>query len=390
MKKKLILLFTIIFLLLPLTGCWGQKEINELGIVQVMGVDLEPDGNYRISVLAVIPIGGLQESLDLSGVWLGSAVGKSINDASKNLRNVASKRLVWIDNRIILIGEELAREGVDEILDYFMRNREIRYRNYVMVSEGKALDIMSIPADAEANLPEELLGIIQNVQDWTKAYVPDLNAFLNCYLDQGIETVAGRLTYSSVDFETYSTAKENYGEVIESEKKKVIADRGCAVFKGDKLVDFLGNIETRGYRLITGEINAGAITINDQEQMVSMEIRNVKSNITAEVDNDITFTIHLKMSGDIIENASDHNIINQATIDQLEKKFEKEIVKELEYTVTQAQNEHESDFLGFGRVLYRRHPDVWREIEQDWDTIFPNVTVKYDVDVSIDRMGERF
>ncbi|SNR87648.1 germination protein, Ger(x)C family [Anaerovirgula multivorans] len=394
MKRKTKLFFLIILMALILAGCWGQKEVNDLGIIQVTGIDKEPDGNFRMTVLAIIPIGGTEESLDRSTIWIGSAVGTSINDASKNLRAIAPKRLVWIDNKIIVVGEEMARHGLDEIMDFFIRTREFRYRNSILVSEGKALDTLSIPADIEEGLPQELEGIIRNTEEWLKAYVPDLNDFLIKYLDKHIEAVAGRLTYYETDIDTFSTSREEYKSIEdngEDKKKKVVTVKGSAVFKGDKLIGWLDTEETRGYRLIIGEIDYGAATVKNDDQLVSLEVRNLNSNIEAKVkEEEILFTIKLKLDGDIVENLGRDNVLDENAVKDIQKSFEAYLIERMDKTIAKAQREYESDFLGFGRILHREYPNVWKEIQNDWDTIFPRVEVKYEVTVNVDRMGERF
>ncbi|MFZ5967252.1 MAG: Ger(x)C family spore germination protein [Bacillota bacterium] len=393
MTRKTALFFIIIILGFALTGCWGQREINELGIVQVTGVDKEPDGKFRITVMAVIPIGAATgESMNRSGVWVGSAVGTSMSEASRNLRSTASKRLVWVDNKIFVIGEELARQGLDEFMDYFMRNRELRYRNFVMVSKGKAMDVLSIPSDIEENLPIELQGMIQNTEEWAKAYIPDMKDFSISYLDKRIEAVAGRLTYYETDMNTFSTAREHYYKMeTNGNRKKIAAITGSAVFKGSKLVGWLGEEETKAYRWIIGEVTSGIATIRKNKQMVSIEIRDLNTDIKAVVEEDaIQFTIKLELSGEITEYIDQSNVLDEYTVKNIEKNFEDFFKKEMEKTVKKAQKEYRSDFLGFGRILYREYPNTWRKIEKDWDKIFPRVEIAYKVKVTVDRMGERF
>ena len=52
MKKIRILI--LILLLLPLTGCWNYRELEDLAIVSALGIDIS-DNDFDISVEAVNP-----------------------------------------------------------------------------------------------------------------------------------------------------------------------------------------------------------------------------------------------------------------------------------------------------------------------------------------------
>ena len=134
-----VLLLTII--LLFTTGCWGQREMDRVGIVIVIGVDLEPDGLIRITVHSIQPFGSPMNPVDKSFTWIGTATGKSIIDAARNLRAIAARDLIWMHTRMIILGEEMARNELHAVLDLLSRIREIRYNCDFLVTEGKAFDL---------------------------------------------------------------------------------------------------------------------------------------------------------------------------------------------------------------------------------------------------------
>lgn len=44
----------LVMSLVPLTGCWSRKELNELALVMALGIDLVPEG-YAVTVQVMNP-----------------------------------------------------------------------------------------------------------------------------------------------------------------------------------------------------------------------------------------------------------------------------------------------------------------------------------------------
>ncbi|UZQ85092.1 hypothetical protein ODU73_002196 [Thermoclostridium stercorarium] len=147
MKKCLIILlcFSSIFL----CSCWDARELSDIGIVVMTGFDLDHDGNQRVTVLSVQPFGQTQNQENVATTWIGTAAGKSTFDALRNLRRTSTRSLTWMHNKIILIGEEKARQGISDITDLLTRNSEFRYGNLIFVTPGEASEMMQVPANLE-------------------------------------------------------------------------------------------------------------------------------------------------------------------------------------------------------------------------------------------------
>lgn len=391
MKRITALLLLIAFTALCLGGCYGYNELGELGIVVVTGIDLVEKGSYQITVMAVFPVGsGLQQS-EKTSVWIGSASGKSLMEATKNLRKFASKKLSWVQNDIVIIGEEAARAGLTDIVDFIVRNREIRLRNHLMVSSGQAKDIMEVPADIEKSLYSEMKGLISNTNEWSKAYVPTLLDFFKTFTYQDTGSVAGRIGYVKRSGRTFSTYKERTMQhESEGEGEKLSFLSGSAVFHECSLKGFLNDDETRGYLWIVNKAKIGAVVVDelDGEGNLSMETTGVESSIKPVVTKDgITMEVKLRVKGRIVENTSMEDLMDPDVIKRIEKAFAEIIVKEMKAAVKKAQKEYKADIFGFGDAIYRKEPGTWRQIGKDWPEMYPDIRVKYDAQVKLVRIG---
>lgn len=323
MRKKHFMLLTIIILIIN-TGCWGKTELSDLGLVTATGIDLEPDGNYRITVISITPIGfGSKGEPERSNSWIGTATGKTLADAKSNLKETATKNLAWFHNRFIIIGENLARQGIGDLMDYLSRGRQFRYENKVLITPTTAYDMLTIPADVEKNLVLEIDGIVKSIEEgWSKVYIENFKNVLVNYCEEKSGFVTGKIYYIKNENTTISTSKEEFKEIGTGEREQyVTAIKGSAVFRNDKLIGWMDGIETQAYMLIKGKAKTGLVTAeyNDGKDSLSFEFKESKRKIKAEFNgNKILFNIDIKVVGRIVALYTGQNILKEAHINEME------------------------------------------------------------------------
>lgn len=140
--RKILLVFLLLNMIILLSGCWDIREINELGLVTAVAIDKGSGQNkYSITVQIANP-GTDSSSGDKStvkkNVWVGTAEGESLFDATRKLVGISSRRIMWAHNNVIIIGESLAKEGIIPVIDFFTHNPELRMRAAVVVAKGDA------------------------------------------------------------------------------------------------------------------------------------------------------------------------------------------------------------------------------------------------------------
>ena len=135
------------------SGCWDIREINELGFVTAVGIDkAHPPNKYSVTVQianACSASAKSEQGQTQSGVWIGTAEGKSIFDAIRNLIRISSKRVMWAHNNVMIIGESLAKKSIAPVADFFTHNPETTNETPVVVAKGDAKDYISAKAGTE-------------------------------------------------------------------------------------------------------------------------------------------------------------------------------------------------------------------------------------------------
>jgi len=375
------------------TGCWGRTELSDLGLVTATGIDLEPDGNIRITVISITPTGfGAKGEPEKSNSWIGTATGKTLADAKNNLNETATKNLAWFHNRFIIIGENFAKHGIGDIIDHLSRGRQFRYENKVLITPTTAYDMLTIPADVEKNLVLEIEGIVNSMkEEWSKVYVENFKNILVNYCEKKSGFITGRIHYFKNENTTISTSRGDFNEAGSGERQQYVAAiKGSGVFMDEKLIGWIDGDETQAYMLIKGKARNGVITsrYNDGKDSLSYVFKRSKSKMKAEFDgNKISFNIDIKMTGRIEVLYTEQNILKEEEINKMEEAVSETVKHNLEKLIKKAQEEFEVDFLGFGEYIFRRHPKRWKEIGDRWDEIFPYIEAKYNAQAKIDNSG---
>ncbi|NLI38627.1 MAG: Ger(x)C family spore germination protein, partial [Clostridiaceae bacterium] len=126
-----------LFLMLPLllTGCWNNRELTDLNIVAGLGLDRTDDGRIILTVQVAEP-GAIQSSSSGSGggggekskpVFVASNEGETVFDALRGMLAVVDKKLFLSAAQVLILGERLAQDGIEEVLDFFQRDHEVSY-----------------------------------------------------------------------------------------------------------------------------------------------------------------------------------------------------------------------------------------------------------------------
>ncbi len=388
-NKSLLLIALVVFFSLPLTGCWGQGELNEMGMVMVTGIDRTEGGQYKLTVMSALPTSTQGQQGSASNMWIGVARGSSVPDAMRNLNKISPKELTWIHNNYVIIGEAAAREGVGDIMEYFIRDWQNRMDKFVLVAEGEASSIMATPADTDKSLFRELEGITRNSEKWAKVYISDFMEFMIHYANKTCDVTAAKIGTYKADRTTLSSSRSE-GNVTTGESK-ILYIYGTAVFKDGKLVGWLDGEETRGLQWFINKINEANVEHSEPEKGIRavMEVIVAKCNITPFVrEGKLVFRADVNTRGRLIELIGGINIMDIKETERLEKSLAKVIENEMRRVFEKVQKEYKADIFLFGDKLYRTKPSIWREVEEDWDEVFTEVEVEYNVKVVLRGTGE--
>lgn len=381
MKKILILVFLCAAVLLG--GCWDRREVNDMLLITAAGIDKKSVKEIELSVQVINPIkfGGGQQEMTGSGgrggeelTFMRSAEGVTIADAMSKLQEKFPRRIFWGQTAVFIIGEQLAKDGIQEQIEFLARHPEPRLDAFVFVSKGKAADILELAPPLERS-SSEVLRELAEMQVAMRVTLKDLLQML------GGEAGAAALPW-------IEPLPPRPGE---SKKQTIPYIQGTAVFKKDKMVGHIDDKVTRGLLWIRDEIGTATVTVTPKaaEGFVSLfQLRANTEQIPKIENGKWKMTVKVFTEDDIVQNSTKLNLMNPKFVKMLEKELEEAIEKRIRMALTQVQKGIQADIFGFAETFHRKYPKEWEREKECWDEVFPMIEVKVKVKAYIRRQGK--
>lgn len=343
-------------------------------------MDKGTENNIELSVLVYIP--STQQSGQESGMsgggssgktFVRSAEGETVADAMSRLQEALTREIFWGHNEVLLIGEKLAKEGISDQIDFWMRHSEPRIRADVFVSKGKAKTVLQAMPELEQEAAKQLRKLVQT-HIGVKVTVKDLSQMLANEPNAAVLPWVENLSPSQMD-------KSN---------KDIPIINGAAIFKEGKMVGRFNDKETRGILWPRNEIETGVITISfeNEKGYISLNLLRSHTELTPSIKNGI-WSMHINTHADmeVVQNTTQLSLFDSNVIKEAQKKVEDEIEQREKLVFSKVQGRLNTDIFGFADEFERKYPQIWKEKKDQWDDIFPEVQVSFVTDVKIQRLG---
>lgn len=379
MARKLAVLILTAAVIINCTGCWNNRDLTELSILTALGIDKKGD-MIEVTAQIIKPTDVSTSGAGTAGGGGGnkksyvvvSHVDKTVFAALRGMLSKVNKKIFYSSSQVIVISEELAHAGVQDYIDFILRDHETQFKSLVLVAKGTTAK-----------------EIVQ--QEYELSKVP------GAYIRDTIKNSEARGFTKEINLlemarELATEGRELSMGTIEKEDKSTITE-GMAVFRNDKLAGYLDKYETRGYCFVTGRLKSSIIEISHKEnpkKLIGIELMKTSSKIKAKLspDRNVEITVKVKVSGNIGEQQAiqEKNIVDfcRCTREELEKY----IKEECESAIKKSQQEYKSDIFGFGMHVFDEYPDYWKSVAEKWnDDVYPNIKVKVEVEAKLLRTG---
>lgn len=393
MKAKRVMLYLLILgIMISLTGCWNGRELTKLAFVLAMGIDRSPKTNeYKVSFQVVIP-GSVATGITGGGgtttpVAIFTGKGNTLFSAIRNASKRVSRQLFFAHLQLVVIGEELAKQGIQDLFDFFERSKEPRLTTLVLVARGsEAKPIISTLTSLEKIPANSVSGKIKMSSTLlSENFGIEIYDVLRGLVNEGEPIINGVKLTGDPD---KGMEKSNV-EKTRSAAEVII--QGMAIFKNGKLKGWLDNGEARGTTWILNKMKSTIVELDCKKKKNSIGVEIIRSSTELHVElknGEPLFHIHIKEEGNLSEVQCPIDLSNVTVIGDLEKDWEIKTKSEVMSAVKAAQKE-KSDFLGFGDAVKRADPKLWEKIKTDWSGIFATSKVDVKVDAYIRRAGMR-
>lgn len=387
MKLKKILSVFIILPIISLAGCVDSRELNTLAITVCIGIDKVEDG-YLVTQQIVNPKAIASQKVNNEApVILYSDTGRDLFEAFRKLTTQCPRKIYVSHLRTVIFGEDAAKEGMEDIVDFFARDHEFRTDFYFIVAKGTtASKVLNVLTPLESIPGIELYDSLRTSESaWAPTHAIRIIELVNSIIADGKNPVLTgvEITPGMIDSNSTDALKKSSG----MERLKYTS---LGAFKKDKLVGWLDEDEAKAYNYIVGNVKNTVGYVNyDDDVKVTFEVTKAKSTMRAYLIKGkpaIDVEINVKHNVGGVEGAFDVSLEeNQKIINKISEEKIKSICMKV---VNKAQNELKTDIFGFGEAVHRQYPKVWEEIKDDWDNEFTDIPVNIAVKFETDRLGQ--
>lgn len=404
MKKRVVLLVLWIMIIITVTSCTERRELDDLGIVISMGLDIE-DEKVIMTLEVINPTSSKLAAgmpTQKSSIFI-QGVGDTVFEAGRNLTLQFDRRAYLPHNSVIILSEEVARRGIGDIIDFLSRDNEQRETAYLVVAkDAKAYEVMGINAGLSNSFGGYLTNIIENYQRNEKTRSLTVFEFFRYYYDLSTGPILGVVEKKEKIEISKETNKEIFQESKDESLDKYILDlTGGAAFARDKLLGYFSGDEMIGFNFIVDEYEKGLVVLETPKELSEdiSSIGRASENLVVEVlrsktkkeieivDGKIHLSIKVNIRGSLGEATAGVDVGNPEVIEVIENACSERVKELIENTMEKAQKEFQYDNFSIGALMHRKHPVEWRKVSDDWHNVFTKISYTVDVKTEILRTG---
>lgn len=372
---------------LLLSGCWSSHEVNTLAISVCLGIDKSEKG-YMVTEQVITPkvVASKRPSSD-APVVVYSSEGKNLDDAIRSFSSLVSREIYSSHIRMIILSEEVAREGISGIIDYLLRYHEYRTDFYFAIARGSsARDIMSLLTPLEA-IPGLSMFHKQKLSNdlWAPVKAMKITELANLMISGGNNPVISGIEITEEETVTNST------DVLKQSGSdfKKLRYSSLGVLSGDKLIGWFDENESKGYRYITGTLKyTSGYASYGESATISYEVLNADSKIKPSMNGEKPkIDVSVKIEYDVTGVSCSFDVFTPDNKAILNRIAEEKIKMFCEQSISKAK-ELKSDIFGFGEHIHSKYPAYWKTAKGSWTEEFAELPVSISVKAKITGTGD--
>lgn len=366
MKKngKTFLIILGVALLLFQSGC-GFKDIDKRIFVLSIGVDHSENEEkpYRVILKLAVPSGSIKQS-GTEYTYLVEE-SESLSTAIRDLKTQTDKEIDFGHAKVIIFGEETLHHELEEVMDFFVRRRDIQKVAWVGIGQPSAENVLKAEPESE---------------------MAGSHALFNLFDQNGVESPLIVTTYL---FDLRRRVLENGIDPIlpvlsSNEEKKRIDVNSALVVNGKNKRVQLNPKQTIIYNLLGNNSERFDVRVKNDDLNFTAAIDTAKASyqLNSEFKQKPIIKMEIEMVG----------IIQEADVDTDSGKlqtYSEATSKKVENDVLEVLKKFQSegvDPLGFG-LRYKATRLHNNKRFAEWKELYPEVTFEVNAKASLKSTG---
>lgn len=409
--KRFLSLLIIMCALPALSGCSSiysnYREIQQLMVVQTMGIDREK-GGVQVSMAAAAEASG-------GGPRRMSAQGSTITAAIDRAYKLSYEEEIFFSHvNHLLVGEAAAEEGLDAFLDYVSQSPTMRIDIPLYIVRGSTANqaVMEV-GDSSKGISEVMQTVHESFASPSNSRVFTVADTINSLLRYGsalvcaVECVPSSESVSpgKAESEQQSSGQsvqggegqsaqqgeeqkpqaeegQNGQDKTQGENPLMAVPAGYAVIRDGKLCKFIETEEAAAVGLLTGSLPITDITVTDRNgKDASLELNQGSAEITPVWGGKGQLkglNIQAQVSASVLETDNWQQGNSNEYINHLTAQLESAVSQRLS-SLLRTSMKLKADFLGLAGQVERKSPENYRLMSQRFSDLLPGLELQITV-----------
>ncbi|MCM3492258.1 MULTISPECIES: Ger(x)C family spore germination protein [Paenibacillus] len=348
--RYLFKLIAVCCLILPLTGCWDIKEVQDMNYVTAIGIDYE-DGQYVVYTqmldFTTVAKAETGKSENPAQVWISKTKGKTINWAVDQVYNSSQTRTVWSHVSSIVISDKVLKSAILPKLDSIGRYQEVRMTPWVFGTSHSIEELFN--TRAFFNMSPLFTILHEPIDQFNQRSIIAPIRYFDFLADLTEPGYTEMLPSLSIDTETWST--------MDKRDPKMSINGGFSLYD-EKLSGFLDIKDLDGLRWMQKETKRSPLLVTDGgiKGVVVLKNPKIKTQLTF-VKGEPKFRIHVRLNGNVVEVSED------VSKTELEKSAANVVKEEILATFYKGMDT-QSDVYSLEHLVFKQNPAAWKRLKQ--------------------------
>ncbi len=362
--RRLISVLLVLSMLPALTSCASvysnYREMEELLVIRTMGLDAAEAG------IVLSLASGADNERGKAPVRL-RVTGASIASAFERAQNYSFEESLFFSHiSAVLVGEDAAKRGVGEYVNYICQAPRIRMDIPIYIIKGSTAEsLMAQTGDDDNGIAEILSGV--------REYLDDRGATAYSVSDLARETLrhgsalVGVLEYApSIQQSTDdNNTSDSSSGTDAAEPRATAAAAGYAVMQDMKLAAYIGLEDALGVDFIRNTVRVSDIVVPGRGgETVTLEITDGGCDIIPRWASDGTLTridFRANVSATVLEAGGRADLDSVDYAAYLTEQLESYVTERIS-RVLRLSARLESDFLALGSAVEQSEPTLYRRL----------------------------
>ncbi|MDF2722291.1 MAG: hypothetical protein K0Q59_1966 [Paenibacillus sp.] len=260
---------------LCLSGCWDIVEVNQIAIVNLVGLDKDPESREETVYYQVINptgISGQKSSGVKSPVYTYRVNGYTSGEVASRTLELLPRRPFFDHYQALIVSERFAKDGVREMINFIEKQSDRRSETYLLVADSPLKELMETYIPLERLPGRNLRSMIELQSKYTnqisdQSRIKDLAENLESDTLTVLPIVSLSNAQAMPTTERFEQMNANVGNILLS---------GGAIFKHDRMIGKLKHSEMPLYYLLNNRVGVLKQSLIVNEEAVDVSTAHTK------------------------------------------------------------------------------------------------------------------